>query len=201
MAFAGHQHNHAPGVGEKDYYDDSRIEDASLAQTRTFQPPELVRNMSPEKRAAAEARLKRKIDLRLLPMIILMYILNYLDRNNIASARLAGLQDNLNLTNVQYSVSMAEYDSPRSRKGLELMSHISDLRQYSVRRISLDASPKQSVLEQDWQAGDISTYLHGNMGSHIWCHSCLSDIWRAGGLSIHARLHRGSIFRKPCRIL
>lgn len=106
MAFSGHQNNHAPGVGEKYYADDSRVEDATLAQTRTFQPPELVCKMSPEERLAAEAKLKRKIDLRLLPMIILMYILNYLDRNNIAAARLAGLQDNLKLTNVQYSVSV-----------------------------------------------------------------------------------------------
>jgi hypothetical protein len=117
MAFAGHQHNHAPGIGEKDSYDDSRIEDASLAQTCTFQPPELVRNMSPEKRAAAEARLKRKIDLRLLPMIILMYILNYLDRNNIAAARLAGLQDELKLTNVQYSVSRAGGNQSKIKEG------------------------------------------------------------------------------------
>jgi hypothetical protein len=115
MAFAGYQNNHAPGVGEKDYSNDLRVEDASLAQTRTFQPPELVRKMSPEERVTAEARLKRKIDFRLLPMIILMYILNYLDRNNIAAARLAGLQDDLKLTNVQYSVSMNEDNHSRNR--------------------------------------------------------------------------------------
>jgi hypothetical protein len=46
----------------------------------TFQPPELVRNMTPEERAGLEKKLVRKIDLRLLPMIILMYILNYIDR-------------------------------------------------------------------------------------------------------------------------
>lgn len=36
--------------------------------------------MTPEERQAAESKLKAKIDLRLLPMIILMYIMNYLDR-------------------------------------------------------------------------------------------------------------------------
>lgn len=45
-----------------------------------FQPPPLVRAMTPEERAEREKKLVRKIDLRLLPMIILMYILNYLDR-------------------------------------------------------------------------------------------------------------------------
>ncbi|KAL5426318.1 hypothetical protein PMIN04_002011 [Paraphaeosphaeria minitans] len=67
-----------------------------------IQPPPLVAAMSQEYRLEAEAKLRKKIDTRLLPMIILMYIMNYLDRNNIAAVRLAGLQDELNLTSTQY---------------------------------------------------------------------------------------------------
>ena len=70
-----------------------------------LQPPPLVREMSAEQRAEAEARLRRKIDTRLLPTITLMYIMNYLDRNTIAAVRLAGLQDELNLASWQYQVS------------------------------------------------------------------------------------------------
>jgi hypothetical protein len=70
-------------------------------------PPPLVAAMSQEQRIQAEAEMRRKIDMRLLPMIILMYIMNYLDRNNIAAVRLAGLQDELNLTSVQYQVKLA----------------------------------------------------------------------------------------------
>lgn len=66
--------------------------------------PPLVAAMSQEQRVEAEAKLRKKIDTRLLPMIILMYIMNYLDRNNIAAVRLAGLQDELNLSSVQYQV-------------------------------------------------------------------------------------------------
>jgi hypothetical protein len=69
-----------------------------------LQPPPLVAAMTPEQRVVAEAKLRRKIDTRLLPMIILMYIMNYLDRNNIAAVRLAGLQDELNLSSTQYQV-------------------------------------------------------------------------------------------------
>lgn len=47
--------------------------------------PVYVASLSPEERAKAEKALVRKIDLRLLPMIIIMYIMNYLDRNNIVS--------------------------------------------------------------------------------------------------------------------
>lgn len=52
----------------------------AIQSTRKFEAPEFIRNMSPEERLAVEAKLKRKIDLRLMPMIVLMYIMNYLDR-------------------------------------------------------------------------------------------------------------------------
>jgi hypothetical protein len=67
------------------------------AERRGLQPPELIRNWTAEERAEKERLLRKKIDIRLLPMIILMYILNYIDRNNIAAARLAGLERDLNM--------------------------------------------------------------------------------------------------------
>lgn len=45
-----------------------------------LEPPPLVAAMSQEQRMVAEAKMRRKVDTRLLPMIILMYIMNYLDR-------------------------------------------------------------------------------------------------------------------------
>jgi hypothetical protein len=45
-----------------------------------LEPPEFLRNMAPEQRLELETRLKRKIDGRLMPAIIIMYILNYIDR-------------------------------------------------------------------------------------------------------------------------
>lgn len=89
-----------------------RISDDAIPTTATeyghssskLELPPLVAAMSPERRLEAEAKLRRKIDTRLLPMIILMYIMNYLDRNNIAAVRLAGLQDELDLSSTQYQV-------------------------------------------------------------------------------------------------
>ena len=51
-----------------------------------------VAHMDPAHRAAVEKRLKRKLDSR-CALFVLIYIMNYLDRNNIAAARLKGLQD------------------------------------------------------------------------------------------------------------
>ena len=56
------------------------LDQTSTNASRTFQPPEIIRNMSPEERRALEKKLIRKIDFRLLPMIVLMYIMNYIDR-------------------------------------------------------------------------------------------------------------------------
>lgn len=89
----------------------ARVEDGPTNQLlgRGVPLPEEIRHLSEEELGALETHLKRKIDLRLLPMVILMYIMNYLDRNNIASARIAGpngkgLEDELGLTSTQYQV-------------------------------------------------------------------------------------------------
>lgn len=52
-------------------------------------------------------KITRKVDLRLLPMLVLLYILNYLDRNNIASARLGGMEADLKLQGNQYQVCIS----------------------------------------------------------------------------------------------
>lgn len=42
--------------------------------------PEILRNLSEEEYKALEKKLLRKIDFRLLPTMIIIYIMNYLDR-------------------------------------------------------------------------------------------------------------------------
>lgn len=60
----------------------------------------------PEYRARIEKSLKRKLDSR-CALFVLIYIMNYLDRNNIAAARLKGLQDDLHLDNNEYSTCLS----------------------------------------------------------------------------------------------
>lgn len=43
-------------------------------------------------------RILRKIDIRLIPVLALLYLLAFLDRSNIANARVAGMNDELELT-------------------------------------------------------------------------------------------------------
>ena len=92
------------GVDTVSDHVDPATEQGRGSSNSKLEPPPLVAAMSQADRLGAEARLRRKIDSRLLPMIIIMYIMNYLDRNNIAAVRLAGLQDELNLSSTQYQV-------------------------------------------------------------------------------------------------
>jgi hypothetical protein len=81
------------------------VEESSIHGSVPGKPsraPEIIRAMTPEHRQKLETSLRRKIDLRLMPMVVIMYILNYLDRNNIASARLAGLEKDLKLHGNQF---------------------------------------------------------------------------------------------------
>ncbi|CAE6468789.1 unnamed protein product [Rhizoctonia solani] len=55
----------------------------------------------PEARRALEKRLLRKLDLR-MSILIFIYILNYIDRNNAAAARLRGFEEDLGLTKQQF---------------------------------------------------------------------------------------------------
>ncbi|KAK9366115.1 major facilitator superfamily domain-containing protein [Lipomyces kononenkoae] len=49
-------------------------------------------------------RLLHKLDLHILPIIIMMYLLNYLDRSNLSQARLGGLEKDLNLRGTQFNM-------------------------------------------------------------------------------------------------
>ncbi|KAG5926078.1 hypothetical protein E4U42_003666 [Claviceps africana] len=70
--------------------------------TRTAQVPP----MEPARRAEVEKALKRKLDVR-CSLFVFIYILNFLDRNNIASARLKGLQTDLGMDYSQYATCLS----------------------------------------------------------------------------------------------
>jgi hypothetical protein len=52
------------------------LESGNIDGHRRLEPPPLVAAMSAEERVEAERKMRKKIDTRLLPMIILMYIMS-----------------------------------------------------------------------------------------------------------------------------
>lgn len=84
--------------------------------------PAALQHLSEDELKQLETRLRRKTDIRLLPSMILIYIMNYLDRydtmplarlkvcsysffrNAIGAARLGGLEDDLGLKGDEFQV-------------------------------------------------------------------------------------------------
>ncbi|KAL4772410.1 major facilitator superfamily domain-containing protein [Aspergillus nidulans var. acristatus] len=89
-----------PEVSQTDF-DNGAKEDA---QVNRLAPAQM---MSPEEFAMTEKRLKRKLDLRLMLCIWIIFVMNYLDRNNISAAKVAGIQDSLHLSSTQYATAVA----------------------------------------------------------------------------------------------
>ena len=88
---------------------DLAVDDAPVGVEHFVKPAAaggLAANMSPERRVQVEKSLKRKLDAR-CSLFVLIYIMNYLDRNNIAAARLGGLQEDLGINDTQYSTCLS----------------------------------------------------------------------------------------------
>ncbi len=56
-----------------------------------------------------EKRLLRILDLRLLPAVSVLYLLSFLDRSNVANARIEGLTDDLDMTGNEYLTGLTLY--------------------------------------------------------------------------------------------
>ncbi|KAJ3533060.1 hypothetical protein NM208_g8155 [Fusarium decemcellulare] len=64
--------------------------------------PAILSALSEDEYKKVGRRALFKMDIVIMPTLMIMYILNYLDRNNIASAKLAGIMEDLNLSNTEY---------------------------------------------------------------------------------------------------
>ncbi|KAG6856231.1 hypothetical protein H0H87_006325, partial [Tephrocybe sp. NHM501043] len=84
-------------VSFEDHTTNAVADDATLALPETGTP----------ERLAAERKLVRKLDSRLLPTVVVIYIMNYIDRNGITTARLKGLQQDLGISDIQYATVIA----------------------------------------------------------------------------------------------
>lgn len=58
-----------------------------------------------------ESQLRRKIDTRILPLIVIIYLFNYLDRNSITQARLYGLQEDTGVKGAQYQTAISIFSA------------------------------------------------------------------------------------------
>lgn len=69
--------------------------------------PASLAALSEAEYSKAKRRAMWKLDARIMPCMVVMYIMNYLDRQNIASAKLANIEQDLNMTDVQYQTCIS----------------------------------------------------------------------------------------------
>jgi hypothetical protein len=62
--------------------------------------------------AAAERKLVWKFDLRILPVLAIMYLFNSLDKSNLGNAKTDGLETTLHLTGNQYNILLSIFFIP-----------------------------------------------------------------------------------------
>ncbi|KXH30453.1 major facilitator superfamily transporter [Colletotrichum nymphaeae SA-01] len=74
-----------------------------------LETPDEVAMARPEWRAA-EKRLVRKLDVTLMPVIWTLYMFNYLDRNNLAQAKLDKFEADLGLVGEQFNTAVAIFN-------------------------------------------------------------------------------------------
>jgi hypothetical protein len=61
-----------------------------------------------------EKKVLRKMDLRLIPIVSILYLLCFLDRGNIGNARIEGMTEDLNLKGNEYSIARKEFHFPHT---------------------------------------------------------------------------------------
>ncbi|KAI1855759.1 hypothetical protein JX265_012204 [Neoarthrinium moseri] len=62
--------------------------------------------------AANKKKLIRKVDIRLVPMLAILYLISQLDRANIGNAKIEGMDKDLHLTGVQYNIALSLFFVP-----------------------------------------------------------------------------------------
>jgi sugar phosphate permease len=63
--------------------------------------------LSDAERAAIDKKLLRKLDMKLIPWLTLLYLVSFLDRTNIGNAKIDGLLDDLKMSGPQYNASLS----------------------------------------------------------------------------------------------
>lgn len=69
--------------------------------------PESLSHLSEHEIEGLSKKLVRKIDLVIMPTLAILYILNYIDRQNLSAAKLQGITEDLNLTTEQFATAVS----------------------------------------------------------------------------------------------
>ena len=81
--------------------------DVEIGTIHNERMPHSLRNLSQDEISDLNRKLVRKIDCIVLPIISILYILNYIDRQNLAAAKLQGIMEDLDMTTQQFATAIS----------------------------------------------------------------------------------------------
>lgn len=158
----------------------------------------------PEYRRQVEKQLLRKIDTRILPLIMLIYLFNYLDRNSITQARLYGLEKETGLEGAEYQTAISIFSAGYILMQLPATILMTKLRPsiflVSKRALSFSLFPLQALSTVLIFPFKFPAMLYHSLGDSERVHVCRAQYaWSADG-PVFPRVC-GSPFLPRCSLL
>lgn len=173
---------HHETIRDEDIIGEKRIDHERAEHLRQLSPEELV----------AEKKLRRKIDRLIMPVVVTVYLMNYIDRNNYAAARLQGLEDDLGLEGDQYQTALSILFVGYVRHNLPFLAT-------QVRIANANLGAHASALKRRdelcRQAVSIPWILHMRMGPCFSAHQPSQGLRWNGRLSLHSGNCRSTVLR------
>ncbi|XDG02420.1 hypothetical protein ABKA04_002035 [Annulohypoxylon sp. FPYF3050] len=89
-------------VGDEDLvkYD---VEHSEATAQHAVEKPESIRNMSAEEIKKLETRMVRKMDFVIMPIMGILYLLNYVDRSALAATKVYGIMEDLGMSTTDFA--------------------------------------------------------------------------------------------------
>ena len=88
-------------MATKEYVSQKGVE--VTGECRSSSPPIVIESKSD---SALENRLLRKLDIRILPVLWVLYLVNFVDRANIGNARIQGMEKDLDLSGQNFNIAL-----------------------------------------------------------------------------------------------
>lgn len=85
----------------------ANVEEGEVSEFQYSSLPESLVHLSEGEIRQMNKKLVRKIDSTILPIIAILYILNYIDRQNLSAAKLHGITEDLNMTTQQFATAIS----------------------------------------------------------------------------------------------
>ncbi|CAI6099440.1 hypothetical protein V2G26_004117 [Clonostachys chloroleuca] len=110
---ATEHHGKAENLGEKDLESIHEVE--SVSGQRQLTPLEIrarfdtLRDLSEEQVEELNKKFVKKLDWKMMPMVTVMFLLNYLDRVNVSNARLAGFQSDCAMSDTAWNAGISAF--------------------------------------------------------------------------------------------